>query len=77
MSNNFVDKFFIILHCDLLPNGNTLLRNHYAAKSLTNKLGLAYNSIHACMKGCLLFNGKYANAEWCPKYNESRFSDID
>jgi hypothetical protein len=77
MSNNFVDELFIILHRDLLPDGNTLPRNHYAAKSLTSKLGLAYNSIHACRKGCVLFKGKYADAEWCPKCNESRFSNVD
>jgi hypothetical protein len=77
VSNNFVDKLFTILHRDLLPDGNTLLRNHHVAKSLTNKLGLAYNSIHACGKGYVLFRGKYADMEWCPKYNGPRFSDVD
>jgi hypothetical protein len=63
VSNNFADELFTILHCHFLPDGNTLPRNHYAAKSLTSKLGLAYNSIHACGKGCVLFRGEYADAE--------------
>jgi hypothetical protein len=48
VSNNFADELFTILHHHLLPEGNRLLKNHYAAKSLTSKLGLTYTSIHAC-----------------------------
>jgi hypothetical protein len=77
VSNNFTDEFFTILHRHLLPEGNRLLKNHYAAKSLTSKLGLTYTSIHACRKGCVLFRGEYADAERCPKYNGLRFSDGD
>jgi hypothetical protein len=31
VSNNFVDELFTILHCHLLPEGNRLPKNHYAA----------------------------------------------
>jgi glycerol-3-phosphate cytidylyltransferase-like family protein len=48
VSNNFADELLNILHCHLLPKVNTLPRNHYAARTLTNKLGLAYNTIHTC-----------------------------
>jgi hypothetical protein len=77
VSNNFADELFTILHRHLLPKGNILPRNHYVAKSLTSKLGLTYTSIHACGKGCVLFRGKYADAERCPKYDGPRFSDGD
>jgi hypothetical protein len=75
VSNNFADKLFTILHRHLLPEGNCLPRNHYTAKTLTSKLGLTYNSIHTCAKGCVLFRGEYAEAERCPKYNGPRFSN--
>jgi hypothetical protein len=45
VSNNFVDELFTILHHHLLPEGNRLPKNHYAAKSLTSMLGLTYTSI--------------------------------
>jgi hypothetical protein len=75
ISNNFADELFIILHGRLLPERNSLPRNHYATKTLTSNLGLAYKSIHACVKECVLFKGKYADAKVCPKCGTSRFSD--
>jgi hypothetical protein len=77
VSNNFTDELFTILHRHLLPEGNILPKNHYAAKSLTSTLGLSYNSIHACGKRCVLFRGEYADAERCPKCDGPRFSDAD
>jgi hypothetical protein len=55
ISNSFVDEFFAILHGHLLPERNSLPKNYHVAKSLARKLGLSYNSIHACEKGCVLF----------------------
>ena len=55
VSNCFVDELFSILYSHILLKGNSLPRNHYAAKTLTQKLGLAYNTIHACQSGCILF----------------------
>jgi hypothetical protein len=77
VSKKFADELFTILHCHLLLMGNTLSRNHYATKTLTTKLGLAYNTIHACGKGCVLFKGEYAEAEVCPKCGGPRFSDAE
>jgi hypothetical protein len=77
VSNNFTDVLFTILHRHLLPEGNILPKNQYAAKSLTSTLGLSYNSIHACGKWCVLFRGEYADAERCPKCDGPRFSDAD
>jgi hypothetical protein len=77
VSNNFADELFTIQHRHLLPEGNRLPKNHYAAKSLTSKLGLTYTSIYACGKGCVLFRGEYADAERCPKCDGPRFNDGD
>jgi hypothetical protein len=75
VSNCFVDELFSILHGHILPEGNSLPRNHYAAKTLTRKLGLAYNTIHACQSGCVLFRGEHANETKCPKYDKPRYKD--
>jgi hypothetical protein len=77
MSNNFTDELFTILHRHLLPEGNILPKNHYAAKSLTSTLDLLYNSIHAYGKGCVLLEGEYASAERCPKCDGPQFSNAD
>jgi hypothetical protein len=77
VSNNFTDVLFTILHRHLLPEGNILPKNQYAAKSLTSTLGLSYNNIHACGKGYVLFRGEYVDAECCPKCDGPRFSDAD
>jgi hypothetical protein len=53
ISNSFADELFAILHAHLLPERNGLPKNYHAAKSLIRKLGLSYNSIHACEKGCI------------------------
>jgi hypothetical protein len=57
VSNCFVDELFTILHGHIPPEGNFLPRNHYAVKTLMQKLGWAYNTIHACQSGCVLFEG--------------------
>jgi hypothetical protein len=75
VSNSFVDELFSILHGHILPEGNSLPQNQYVAKALTRQLGLAYNSIHACESGCVLFRGEYANETTCPKCHKPRFKD--
>ena len=77
INNKFVDELFIILYCYLLPKGNTLPRNHYVARTLNIKLGLAYNTIYACENYCILFRGGYADAEVCSKCGGPRFSNVE
>jgi hypothetical protein len=75
VSNYFMDELFSILQGHLLPDGNLLPQNHYKAKALTRKLGLAYNTIHACESGCVLFRRVLANETECPKYKKPRYKD--
>jgi hypothetical protein len=75
VSNCFADELFSILHKHLLPDRNSLPKNHYAAKTLTKKLGLAYKSIHTCEVGCVLYRGEYANETNCPTCGSPRFKD--
>jgi hypothetical protein len=77
MSNCFVDELFSILHGHILPESNSLPRNYYAAKTMTKKLGLGYNTIHACESSCVLFRGEHANETKCPKYDKPKYKDQD
>lgn len=67
VSSSFAEELFTILHMHILLENNCLSKNHYATKLLTKKLGLAYNTIHACEKGYVLFRGAVANVEKCLK----------
>jgi hypothetical protein len=75
VSNTFANELFAILHAYLLPQENSLPKNYHGTKSLTMKLGLSYNSIHACQKGCILFRGEHADALCCPKCEQPRYRD--
>ena len=60
--NNFVDKLLKLLHETIFPKGNILPKTFYEAKCLLMKLGLSYNSIHACRDGCCLFRKELEDA---------------
>jgi hypothetical protein len=38
---------------------------YHATKTLIAKLGLMYNTIHVCEKGCVLFRGEHVNVVRC------------
>jgi hypothetical protein len=75
VTNGFADEMFTILNGHLLPPENVLPKNYYRARLLTAKLGLSYNSIHACNKGCVLFREEHAKAIRCIKCSGPRFKD--
>ena len=73
VSNNFTDELFSLLGQDVLPQGNTMPKSRYEAYRIVKKLGLAYDTIHACEDGCVLFRKDLASATSCPKCMKSRF----
>ena len=75
VSDKFADQLFALFRLHLLPGENKLPKNYHAAKSMIRKLGLNYNTIHACVGGCVLFRGPYENATHCPKCNKTRYKD--
>ena len=75
VSNKFADQLFALFRLHLLPGENRLPKNYHAAKSMIRKLGLNYNTIHACVGGCVLFRGPYENDVRCPKCNKPRYKD--
>jgi hypothetical protein len=75
VSNKFADQVFALFRLHLLPGENRLPKNYHAAKSLIRRLGLNYNTIHACVGGCVLFRGPLENVVRCPKCNAPRYKD--
>jgi hypothetical protein len=75
VSNKFADSLFCLFRNHLLPSENILPKNYYAAKALIQKLGLTYNTIHACQGGCVLYRGQYKDATVCPRCNKPRYKD--
>ena len=75
VNNSYANELFGILNKYVLPKNNALPQTSHAAKCLTEKLGLSYNSIHACERGCILFCGEYADALQCSKCGGRRFRD--
>ena len=75
VSNNFIDELFGLLKNELLPKVNTLPKTRYEATKIMKKLGLAYDAIHACEAGCVLFRKELVDETHCPKCNLSRYVD--
>jgi hypothetical protein len=71
--NACVDKLLKLLKHDLLPKENTCPPSHFEAKKLVSKLGLSYNTIHACKNGHCLFWNELKDAKECPQCKESRY----
>ena len=51
VSNKFTNELFRFFSVDLLPTRNKMQTNHYEARKSIRRLGLTYNSIHACPHG--------------------------
>ena len=74
-SNNFVDELFGLLKNELLLKVNTLPKTRYEAAKIMKELGLAYDAIHTCEPGCVLFRKELVDETHCPKCNLSRYVD--
>jgi len=72
-SNAFINEMLYLLKMSILPQPNTLPSNEYEASNSLKKLGLAYNVIHACPKGHMLFRGQFENDQNCPQCGLAQF----
>ena len=59
------------------PKDNKLPKSHYEAKKLMKKVGLGYESIHACKNDCCLFWKENKDMQTCPICHESRWKYKD
>jgi hypothetical protein len=72
VSNVVISEVFAELHCAILPQPNTLPDNEYEASDVLRRLGLSFQSIHACPNGCVLFRGVHKDAMVCPDCRSMR-----
>ncbi len=75
-SNECLDELSSLLHKFILPIDNCLPPTMYHAKSLTQKLGMECNIIHACKMGCILCRGVYVDLQECPKCGSPRYKQV-
>ena len=57
----------------ILPPQNTMPSSRDDARKILRKLGVDYNSIHACPNDCVLFQKEYADLERCPICGADRY----
>ena len=70
------DKSFtelLVLLKNMLPEQNTLPKNHYEAKKILCPVGMEYKKIHACPNDCILYRNEYAELRQCPTCGVSRY----
>lgn len=75
VSNKFTDELLRFLSVDLLTAGNKLPGTHYQARRNIRRVGLHYNNVHACCRGCVIYQGEYEAMDSCPKCSTSRWTD--
>ena len=73
VSNSFMDELFAFMRLDMLPGSNALPKSRHAAGTFIDRLGLSFNTIHACRNGCVLFWKDRHELSQCPHCNSSRY----
>ena len=74
------DKSFtelLVLLKKMLPEDNTLSKNHYEAKNILCLLGMEYQKNHACPNECILYRNEFAEMRKCPTCGVSRYKAKD
>ena len=72
-SDASVTALFNLMKTTILPNQNEMLESRDIAKNILADVGMDYTTIHACQNDCILFKGKYANLDSCPKCQASGY----
>jgi hypothetical protein len=73
VSNACADEMLKLMK-ELLPSKNSLPKSHYEARKYLGRMGLSYNSIHACRNGCCLYWKELNNVENCPKCGAAKYT---
>lgn len=75
VSNTFMDELFSLFKKKLLPKNNKMPSTSYEAHMLIKSFGLIYDSIHACVNGCVLFRRTLKHPHVCPKCDSNMCVD--
>jgi hypothetical protein len=75
--NALISELLMLLSKNVLPSINCLPSNEYMASKMLSQLGLAYELIHACPDGCMLFRGVGSEEIMnCTKCQKSQFKRV-
>jgi hypothetical protein len=73
--NGCFDAFLSLIK-EALPEGQDLPNNFHASRKYIKDVGVGYESIHACKHDCIMYRGRYSQAEQCPVCKTSRWKSI-
>jgi hypothetical protein len=73
VSNACADELLKLMR-ELLPSENTLPHSHHQTRKYLARLGLSYDSVHACKNGCCLYWKELKDADTCPKCGAARYT---
>jgi hypothetical protein len=76
-SNALVNELFMLLSKSVLPTVNSLPTSEYSASKMLRHLGLAFELIHSCADGCMLFKGVGSKLlDRCTKCQKPRYKRV-
>lgn len=75
-TNACISELLHLLATVMLPTPNSLPASEGIASRMLSRLGLRYDTIHACKNGCVLFRRGYADLENCPICHSPRFRRV-
>ena len=73
VTNTCINELMTLLSTVILPKPNCMPASAAIATKILDRLGLQYNSVHACRNGCILFRKAYADVEICPFCQAGRY----
>ena len=75
-SDKSFTELFLLLK-NLLPEDNTLPKNHYKAKKILCLVGMEYQKIHAYLNDFILYRNQFVEMHKCPTCGVSRYKVKD
>lgn len=76
-TNAGVNELLALMAEHVMPKNHRLPHNLYGAKQLLRDVGMDYERIPACEKGCILFRGaEYAKLDACPKCQRPKLKKV-
>ena len=73
VTNTCINELLALMSTVILPTPNSMPASAAMATKMLDRLGLQYNSVHACRNGCILFRNAYADVEICPMCQADRY----
>jgi len=71
-SDKKFNELLVILK-KMLPENNTLPKNHYKEKKILCLVGMKYQKIDVCPNDCILYRNQFAEMRKCPTCGVSRY----